>query len=114
MKRVVRKELVLGSIFFEGGGQGGGEWQSEIKMYCIFISAGKMREEAQGILAGLRNRGIGIQIRELILITVEESERRDNHVTYGELKTQERGSPVRGFFNLFLLDLLPSYPGTAV
>lgn len=36
-----------------------------------------MREEAQGILAGLRNRGIGIQIRELILITVEESEKEE-------------------------------------
>lgn len=102
MKRAVRKELALGSIFFEGVGQGGGEWQSEIKMYCIFISAGKMREEAQGILAGLRNRGIAIQIRELILITVEGSEGRDNHVTYGELKTQERGSPVRGLLQSLL------------
>ena len=39
----MRKELALKTIVSEGGGQGGGEWQSEIKMCCLFISAGKMR-----------------------------------------------------------------------
>ena len=87
----MRKELALRTIVSEGGGRGGGEWQSEIKMCCLFISAGKMREEAQDILAGLRNRGIGIQIRELISVVVEGSEGRDNHVTSSELKTHGEG-----------------------
>ena len=105
MKRVVRNELALGTIFFEGGGQGRGEWQWEIKMYCIFISAGKMREEAQGWAEkqGHRDSDQGADQKEEIITS---------HMVSWRL----RGGGVRlgGFFNLFLLDLLPSYPGTAV